>query len=622
MTDLRTWIYGVVLLFSPVLGAAAQGLPPADARSSAKPDISGELTFQKDLDWSPLLSRKERLPMPALRDVFDGIKRGGAENFEKAIRTAYQLVAAYAHNEGHEITFELSGFETVSVPDALRLKYGDITSIGLRDQLSISGITREDTLQDGPRTIGKAVRRGYDMKWEVAPSDPDRELWAKRSVAEYIEIARADLPALSLLRAVTSYRVSVTFEGIHRDYRASFLWMGAAAGSAITTFQCLEPVANRVGLVLAEQIPPEGKQEDGFEGKPLARGASTLEKPGFKLLPGPVCNVYTAYPYTPTWEQYGSERHVSSQNWHHSASFINVSCSCGSACQSVCHPSVGLNLCQDSGGTVTGFHVPAIDQKLTATTVQNALYAAGANCEGTLACAFSQCQVPNCAFSIVLNPSSPGFTSNPANATFWGLSPTSKVACDGCTEYEKPTPPEIPKEDCPVLIALDEQRLELTDLARGVRFDLNRNGAAERLSWPAPGSSWSFVALDLNRNGRIDDGGELFGNYTMQPLGGEPNGYKALAVYDDPINGGNGDGVLDAKDRIFSSLLLWIDADHDGVSQSGELMPLAQRVDSIGLDYKESRARDRYGNQFRYRGTVQLTGGSRSRSVDVFLLSD
>jgi hypothetical protein len=146
--------------------------------------------------------------------------------------------------------------------------------------------------------------------------------------------------------------------------------------------------------------------------------------------------------------------------------------------------------------------------------------------------------------------------------------------------------------------------------------------AAERLSWPAADSSWAFAALDRNRNGRIDDGGELFGNYTMQSLEGKPNGYAALAVYDDPANGGNGDSVLDAGDSIFSSLLLWFDANHDGVSQPGELTALAQRVEAIGLDPKESRARDRYGNEFRYRGNVRLADGRKSRSVDVFLLHD
>jgi hypothetical protein len=180
-----------------------------------------------------------------------------------------------------------------------------------------------------------------------------------------------------------------------------------------------------------------------------------------------------------------------------------------------------------------------------------------------------------------------------------------------------------PQENCPLLIALDEGRLEMTGLAGGVRFDVDRDGTAERNSWPAPGSSWAFVVMDRNHNGRIDHGGELFGNYTKQYLDERPpNGYAALAAYDRPDNGGNGDGVLDDQDAIFPSLLLWSDANHDGVSQPQELIPLAERVKEIGLTYRESRSRDRYGNQFRYRGRVSLVDGGSSRSVDVFLLHD
>jgi hypothetical protein len=268
---------GVALIALPFAGPAAHGStasgePPKETRGASEeqsgtPKVTMELTPVEDLDWSPLFSRKEHLPMPALREVFDDIKRGGAENFEKAVRAAYGLVEAYGRNEGHEITFQLSDFKTVYTPDALRLKFSEITSIDVRDRITISSTTRVDIMENGPE-ISKKTNLGYALKWEAASPDPDQDRWAKRSVSDYIEIARPDLPALSLLRALTSYRVSVAFEGTHRDYRAAFLWMGASAGSPISTFQSLEPVANRVGLVLAEQIPPEGKQEGSPRIKP------------------------------------------------------------------------------------------------------------------------------------------------------------------------------------------------------------------------------------------------------------------------------------------------------------------------------------------------------------------
>lgn len=183
----------------------------------------------------------------------------------------------------------------------------------------------------------------------------------------------------------------------------------------------------------------------------------------------------------------------------------------------------------------------------------------------------------------------------------------------------------VPENPSPILISERGNQLQLTNASQGVNFDLDLDGTAERTSWTRSGSQAAFLALDRNGNGKIDDGSELFGDRSPQPPTADPNGFEALAVFDQPANGGNSDGRITAADSIFDQLILWRDTNHDGQSQVNEMRFLHQHgVAALQLGYRESRRKDLYGNRFRYfsRVVMERSPGEPATllAVDVFFV--
>src|SRR5262249_11202846 len=156
----------------------------------------------------------------------------------------------------------------------------------------------------------------------------------------------------------------------------------------------------------------------------------------------------------------------------------------------------------------------------------------------------------------------------------------------------------------PIIVDVEGEGFHLTSAANGVTFDISGTNHPIQIAWTATGFRNAFLELP-EADGMVRSGKDLFGNFTAQDKSKRPNGFLALAEWDEPDQGGNGDGVIDDHDAVWPRLRLWIDENHDGISQPNELHPLQELgVFAISVNYFRSPREDEFGNKFRYRGRV------------------
>lgn len=104
----------------------------------------------------------------------------------------------------------------------------------------------------------------------------------------------------------------------------------------------------------------------------------------------------------------------------------------------------------------------------------------------------------------------------------------------------------------------------------GALFDNDGDGIKTASGWIGPNDG--LLVRDMDGNGLIDSGRELFGDQTLLADGSTAaDGFSALSAMDT-----NGDGQVDAADADFSTMRVWRDANGNGTTEQGELLTLAE----------------------------------------------
>jgi hypothetical protein len=168
----------------------------------------------------------------------------------------------------------------------------------------------------------------------------------------------------------------------------------------------------------------------------------------------------------------------------------------------------------------------------------------------------------------------------------------------------------------PLVLDLNGDGIQTLSASQGVIFDINNDGQVEKTGWAA--STDGLLVRDLNGDGQINDGGELFGEGTVLADGSKAkDGYVALRALDSNL-----DGLIDSNDAAFNQLLVWTDMNSDGKANSCELASLSDMsIRMLSLDAVKSSEINN-GNLIGLMGSYTTADGATHTMGDVWFSVD
>lgn len=335
----------------------------------------------------------------------------------RAIRQSYEALGRYAEASGKGLSFRLSDFRTYEASEFGFIRWFDVVTMPGGDSLQVEARTHQS---GGDPSRG---RTEYVPAWRVAkPYDETKEgrSASDLTVNQAFQAALADEPRLAQVTHLTSYDVTLRFEGRSRTYRAAFLWGETRDGMTMLVYDL---VTGRVDTGVVEKFPPGNKAP---RVKPA--GDETIRNKEACIAEEVDIRGFALY-------QAGFTGH--SSGYHAVNGGFSASCVCNSDCSQDCTAN-GYANCEEWGDTDTCHRIS--DPGFASGDGHAA--SGTTTCKAAAACSWKSCFGCLCSGpTISISGGGAGFSISPGNTPFAALAKDSYFNCSACRTAPPPPPP-------------------------------------------------------------------------------------------------------------------------------------------------------------------------------------